>query len=179
MYIRKAGTIIVLISIIIWAGFTFPQNSGLEEKGMSEEEVAAVQLEQSYAGKAGKVIEPFVRPIGLDGRSGIALIAGLAAKEVVVSTFGTIYSLGEVDPEEPESLREKMQKDSSWSPLKAISFLIFCLIYLPCIVAIAVFYRESGSQIKWLLFLIFWTTVMAWGTSFIVYQGGRLLGFGG
>ncbi len=179
MYIRKAGTIILLLSIIIWAGFTFPQNTSLEEKGMSEEETAAVQLEQSYAGKAGKIIEPLVRPIGLDGRSGIALIAGIAAKEVVVSTLGTIYSLGEVDPEEPESLREKMQADHSWNPLKAVAFLIFCLIYLPCIAATAVFYRESGSQIKWLLFLIFWTTVLAWGSSFIVYQGGRLLGFGG
>lgn len=179
MYIKKAGTIIVLVSIVIWAGFTFPQNTGLEEKEMSKEKTATVQLEQSYAGKAGKIIEPLVKPIGLDGRSGIALIAGLAAKEVVVSTFGTIYSLGEVDPEEPESLREKMQGDPSWDPLKAVSFLIFCLIYLPCIVATAVFYREAGSQIKWLLFLIFWTTVMAWGASFIVYQGGRLLGFGG
>jgi ferrous iron transport protein B len=145
---------------------------------MSEEEAAAVQMEQSYAGKAGSLIEPVVRPIGLDGRSGIALIAGLAAKEVVVSTFGTIYALGEVDPEEPESLREKMQGDPSWNPLKAVAFLMFCLIYLPCIVATAVFYRESGSSAKWLLFLIFWTTLMAWLAAFIVYQGGTLLGIG-
>ena len=178
MYIRKAGTIIVLISIIIWAGFTFPQHS-LKEKNISEENVAAIQLEQSYAGRLGHFIEPVVQPIGLDWRSGIALMAGIAAKEVVVSTFGTVYSLGEVDPEEDDSLRESMQKDPSWSPLKALAFLIFSLIYLPCFVAMAVFYRESGSQLKWTLFLIFWTTVMAWLASFIVYQGGRLLGLGG
>ena len=178
MYLKKAGTIIVLVSIIIWAGFTFPQEADSGEKGLSEKKAAALQLEQSYAGRAGKFIEPLVKPIGLDGRSGIALFAGLAAKEVVVSTFGTIYSLGDVDPEETETLKEKIQNDPSWNPLKAASFLIFCLIYLPCIVAMAVFYRESGSRVKWLLFLIFWTTVMAWGASFIVYQGGRFLGFG-
>jgi len=177
MYIRKAGTIIILISIIIWAGFTFPQYSPKEEN-ISEEATAAVQLEQSYAGRLGHFVEPVVKPIGLDWRSGIAFMAGIAAKEVVVSTFGTIYSLGEVDPEETDSLRESMQKDPSWDPLKALAFLMFSLIYLPCFVAMAVFYRESGSQLKWTLFLIFWTTVMAWLASFAVYQGGRLLGFG-
>ncbi|OIO34624.1 MAG: ferrous iron transport protein B [Candidatus Omnitrophica bacterium CG1_02_40_15] len=177
MYIRKAGTIVILISIIIWAGFTFPQYSPKEEN-VSEEEIAAVQLEQSYAGRFGHFVEPVVKPIGLDWRSGIAFMAGIAAKEVVVSTFGTIYSLGEVDPEETDSLRESMQKDPSWDPLKALAFLMFSLIYLPCFVAMAVFYRESGSQLKWTLFLIFWTTVMAWLASFAVYQGGRILGFG-
>ncbi|MBU4512594.1 ferrous iron transport protein B, partial [Patescibacteria group bacterium] len=177
MYVRKAGTIIVLVSIIIWAGFTFPQHSP-KEKNISEEEAATVQLEQSYAGRLGHFVEPVVKPIGLDWRGGIALMAGVAAKEVVVSTFGTIYSLGEVDPEETDSLRESMQKDPSWNPLKALAFLMFSLIYLPCFVAMAVFYRESGPSLKWTLFLIFWTTVMAWGASFIVYQGGRLLGLG-
>jgi ferrous iron transport protein B len=179
MYLKKAGTIIVLISVIIWAGFTFPIHKAPEGKVISEEKLAAVQMEQSYAGRFGRLIEPLVKPIGMDWRSGIALTAGIAAKEVVVSTFGTIYSLGEVDPEESETLKEAMQRDPSWSPLKAIAFLMFCLIYLPCFVAMAVFYRESGSKIKWTLFLVFWTTVMAWGAAFIVYQGGMLLGFGG
>ena len=184
LYVKKAGTVIVMVSIVIWAGFTFPQYSGpkgnsLTEPKMTEGEIAAVQLEQSYAGKIGNFIEPLMRPIGLDGRSGIALLAGFAAKEVVVTTFGTIYSLGEVDAEEPGSLRESLQKDKAWSPLKAMVFMIFSLIYLPCVVAIAVFFRESGSKLKWLLFLIFWTTVLAWGASFIVYQLGTLLSIGG
>jgi len=177
MYLKKAGTIIVLVSIIIWAGFTFPQYSS-NEKNISEENVAAIQLEQSYAGKLGHFVEPVVKPLGLDWRSGIAFIAGIAAKEVVVSTFGTIYSLGEVDPEETDSLRESMPKDPFWNPLNALAFLMFSLIYLPCFVAMAVFYRESGSSLKWTLFLIFWTTVMAWLASFIVYQGGLFLGLG-
>ena len=176
LYLKKAGTIIVLVSVIIWAGFTFPEVT--PKQGVSEKEMATVQMEQSYAGKLGKVVEPIVRPLGMDWRGGVALIAGIAAKEVVVSTFGTIYSLGEVGSEETESLSESMQNDPAWDPLKALVFLMFCLIYLPCFVAMAVFYRESGSSVKWTSFLIFWTTVMAWGVSFIVYKGGVLLGWG-
>ncbi|MBU0569156.1 ferrous iron transport protein B [Patescibacteria group bacterium] len=178
MYLKKAGTIIILISIIIWAGFTFPQYSS-NEKNISKANVATIQLEQSYAGRLGHFVEPVVKPLGLDWRGGVALIAGVAAKEVVVSTLGIIYSLGEVDSEETDSLKEALVKDASWSPLKALSFLMFCLIYLPCFVAMAVFYRESGSSWKWTGFLVFWTTVMAWGVSFLVYQGGTLLGIGG
>lgn len=176
LYIKKAGTVILLISILIWAGFTFPEYEG--KAGMSEETVAAMQMEQSVAGQIGKFVEPAVKPLGMDWRGGVALIAGVAAKEVVVSTFGTIYSLGDVDPEETESLSESLQNDPAWSPLKALAFLMFSLIYLPCFVAMAVFYRESGSNWKWTGFLVFWTTVMAWGAAFMVYQGGSLLGCG-
>ena len=178
LYLKKAGTVIVLVSIIIWAGFTFPQSPNIEGNNLVEEEVVSEQLEQSYAGKLGHFVEPLVKPIGLDWRSGIALMAGFAAKEVVVSTYGTIYSLGEVDPEESTSLKEAMQKDPFWSPLKALAFLMFSLIYLPCVVAMAVFYRESGSLLGWTLFMIFWTTVLAWLAAFVVYQGGSLLGLG-
>ncbi len=174
MYIKKAGSIILLISVLIWAGFTFPQFDASET--VSEEVAAAKQMEQSIAGRIGKMIEPVVKPLGMDWRGGVALLAGIAAKEVVVSTFGTIYSLGEVDPEEADSLKDSLREDPAWTPLKALAFLMFSLIYLPCIVAMAVFYRESGSSWKWTSFLIFWTTVMAWSVAFIVYQGGKLLG---
>ncbi|MCK5707490.1 MAG: ferrous iron transport protein B [Candidatus Aureabacteria bacterium] len=177
LYIKKAGTVILLISIIVWAGFTFPQMD--VKDGISEESVASMQMEQSFAGRIGKLIEPAVKPLGLDWRSGVALIAGVVAKEVVVSTFGTMYRLGEIDPEEADTLQEALIKDTSWSPLKALSFLMFCLIYMPCFVAMAVFYRESGSSWKWTCFLVFWTTIMAWSASFLVYQVGTLLGFGG
>jgi ferrous iron transport protein B len=178
MYLKKAGTVILLMTVLIWAGLTFPQNDN-QNADISEEETAAVQIEKSYIGRVGNFIEPVIKPIGFDGKSGIALIAGLAAKEVVVSTLGTMYALGEVDPENAASLAEKLHNDPSWSKLKAVTFLIFCLIYLPCIVAVAVFFRESGSKIKWLAFLAFWTTIAAWIVSFIVYQGGKILGFGG
>lgn len=180
MYLKKAGTIILLMSIIIWAGLTFPQVDEEKLGEVSEEEVAAAQMDQSYIGKLGHFIEPVIRPIGFDGKMGIALIAGLAAKEVVVSTLGTIYSMGETDVEDDEavnSLADKIASDPDWSPLKSVAFLMFCLIYVPCIVAIAVFYREAGSRLKWLIILFAWTTVLGYLLSFIVYQGGRLLGF--
>jgi ferrous iron transport protein B len=179
MYIRKAGTVIVLVSVIIWAGFTFPQVTENVNTVFSEEEIQKTQLENSFAGRLGRFVEPVFKPIGMDWRGAIALTAGIAAKEVVVSTFGTIYSLGEADPEETDTLKEAISKDAFWTPLKALVFLIFCLIYLPCFVAMAVFFRETGSSVKWTMFLIFWTTVLAWCMSFVVYQGGKLLGLGG
>lgn len=180
LYIKKAGTIILLMSVLIWAGLTFPKVDEEKLGDISEEEVAAAQMDQSYIGKLGHFIEPVIKPIGFDGKMGIALIAGLAAKEVVVSTLGTIYSMGETDVEDDEavnSLADKIASDPDWSPLKSVAFLMFCLIYVPCIVAIAVFYREAGSRLKWLIILFAWTTVLGYLLSFIVYQGGRLLGF--
>lgn len=180
MYIKKAGTIILLVSVLIWAGLTFPQVDEEKLGEVSEEEVAAAQMEQSYIGKLGHFIEPIIKPIGFDGKMGIALIAGLAAKEVVVSTLGIVYSMGETDVEDDEavnSLADKIAQDPDWSPLKSVAFLMFCLIYVPCIVAIAVFYREAGSRLKWLIILFAWTTVLGYLLSFIVYQGGKILGF--
>ena len=180
LYIKKAGTIILLMSVLIWAGLTFPKVDEEKLGEVSEEEVAAAQMDQSYIGRLGHFIEPVIKPIGFDGKMGIALIAGLAAKEVVVSTLGTIYSMGETDVEDDEavnSLADKIASDPDWSPLKSVAFLMFCLIYVPCIVAIAVFYREAGSRLKWLIILFAWTTVLGYLLSFIVYQGGKLLGF--
>lgn len=180
LYIKKAGTIILLMSVLIWAGLTFPKVDEEKLGDISEEEVAAAQMDQSYIGKLGHFIEPVIKPIGFDGKMGIALIAGLAAKEVVVSTLGTIYSMGETDVEDDEavnSLADKIASDPDWSPLKSVAFLMFCLIYVPCIVATAVFYREAGSRLKWLMILFIWTTILGYLLSFIVYQGGKLLGF--
>ena len=182
MYLKKAGTIILFVSVLIWAGLTFPQvdEDKLAEQNLSEDEIAAVQMEQSYIGKLGNFIEPVIRPIGFDGKMGIALIAGVAAKEVVVSTLGTIYSMGETDTEDDDavnSLAEKISSDPDWSPLKSVAFLMFCLIYVPCIVALTVFYREAGSRIKWLLILFLWSTALGYLLSFVVYQGGKILGF--
>lgn len=178
MYIKKAGTVIVLISVILWWGFAYPGVPEEKIADLSEEEAAAVQIENSYAGRLGNFVEPIFKPIGMDGERAVALIAGFAAKEVVVSTLGTIYSLGEVDPEDAEPLRAKIANDPNWNPLKAIVFLIFSLIYIPCFVAVVVFYKETGNSLKWLAFLVIGTSVLAWVASFIVYQVGLLLGIG-
>jgi ferrous iron transport protein B len=176
LYIKKAGTIIMLVSVIMWAGFTYPASD--ESADLSPEENAAVQIENSVLGKISKALEPIVKPIGMDGNRAIALVAGLAAKEVVVSTLGTIYSLGEVDPEESEPLQEKIASDKDWSPLKAMTFLIFCLIYVPCLAAVAVFFRETGSSYKWLILLVIGNTTVAWVMAFLVFQIGTFLKIG-
>jgi ferrous iron transport protein B len=177
LYLRKAGTIILLLSVVIWAAFKFPEVAPTGD--VVGEVAAAYQMEHSYAGQLAGVLAPVLKPIGMEGSAGVALIAGLAAKEIVVSTLGTVYSLGEVDPEDADSLKEQLAADPAWSPLKAVAFLVFCLIYAPCIVAITVFYRETGSKAKWLFFLLFWTTVLAWVAAFVVYQGGMLIGVKG
>ncbi|MDR3048473.1 MAG: ferrous iron transport protein B [Elusimicrobiota bacterium] len=179
IYIKKAGTIIVLLTIIIWAGFKYPQTP--INPDLSEEENAVVQMENSVLGRLGQVLAPIVKPIGMDGNRSIALIAGLAAKEVVVSTLGTIYSLGEVDTENDEStapLREKIAADSGWSPLKALAFLIFCMIYPPCIAALAVFFKETGSKVKWLVLMFMGNTAFAWLAAFLIFQVGTFLKLG-
>ncbi len=177
LYLKKAGTIVLFISVVIWLGFTFPQVNQSSDSitGLSENEIATIQMENSYAGRLGRFIEPLVKPIGQDWRGGIALLAGVAAKEVVVSTFGTLYSIGEVDVEETTSLRASMQNDPAWNPLKAFSFMLFSLIYIPCFVTVAVFYRESGSSLKWTSVLLIGSTLLAWISSLLVYQVGNLL----
>ncbi len=170
LYLKKAATIILLISVLVWAGFSFPEIN--KEEITNSKDLASIQLEQSIAGRLGRFMEPILRPIGLDWQASIALISGLAAKEVVVTTFGTMYSLQE--GADHEALREAIRNDPSWNSLKAFSFLIFCMIYPPCIAAISVFYRETGSSLKWTLFLFLGTIAMAWLVAFIVYQVGNL-----
>jgi ferrous iron transport protein B len=142
-----------------------------------ENAMAAEQMEKSYAGRVGHAIAPVFKPLGFDWRISIAILAGFAAKEVVVSTYGTLYSMGETDPEESTTLREAIQNDPFWTPLKAFTFMIFCLLYIPCFVATVVFHKEAGSW-RWTGFMVLYTTALAWISSFIVYQGGMLLGLG-
>lgn len=202
MYLRKAGTIILGISIIMWFLMTFPVKSEFnrdygnliqsairarESGRMTPQDtdelvagydaaMAAERIEYSLAGRFGRFIEPVLRPLGFDWRLGIALISGFAAKEVVVSTMGTIYGVGEVD-EESTSLRRRLASDPAYSPLIAYTFLVFVLLYMPCMAAQAIFLRESGSAREY-LFQIGYTGTLAWVLAFVVYQGGKLLGFG-
>lgn len=141
-----------------------------------ENRMAAENLEYSIAGRLGRTIEPIIKPLGFDWRLGIAIISGFAAKEVVVSTMGTIYGVGKVD-EGSESLRQNLANDPKYSKLIAYSFLVFILIYAPCLAAMAVFLRESGS-LKEALFQFSYTVLLAWGMSLVIYQGGKYLGLG-
>ena len=139
-----------------------------------ENDMAAEDLEYSFAGRLGKAFEPLIRPLGFDWRMGIALLSGFAAKEVVVSTMGTVYGVGQAD-EGSESLRQRLAADPAYSKLIAYAFLVFVLLYMPCMAAMAVFLRETGSW-KEVLFQLFFTGSLAWVMALIVYRGGKLIG---
>jgi ferrous iron transport protein B len=176
LYVRKAGTVIVLISVLVWVVFTYPKVP-LNEN-LTEAEKSVLQLEYSIAGRVGKILDPLFKPIGMDGNRAVALIAGFAAKEVIVSTLSTVYSISGVNSGDTRTLREKIANDDDWSPLKGIVFLIFCLIYMPCAASVVVFFKETGSSYKWLALLVIGNAVFAWIVSFIVFQFGTLLNIG-
>nr|MDA3898118.1 ferrous iron transport protein B [Desulfobacteraceae bacterium] len=133
----------------------------------------AERAEKSFIGRIGKAIEPVFLPIGIDWRGSVALLTGFVAKEIVVSTMGVLYA-AEGDAES-DALRNAL-KNSGMTPLSALSMMIFVLLYVPCLATIGAITRETGS-VKWSLFNIAFTTTLAWSMSFVVYQGGRLLGF--
>ena len=179
LYLKKAGTVILALSIIMWGLFTFPN----VDKSGNEFENTAVQLENSYAGRMGKLIEPVISPLGFDWKTGVALVAGLGAKEIVVSTLGTLYSIEDEEAlaEEAEpvvkSFAQRAREQSGYTPLVAYVLMLFTLIYVPCLAVIAVMKRETNGW-KWPLFTMGYTMALAWVVCFVVYQGGMLLGIG-
>nr|WP_320146870.1 ferrous iron transport protein B [uncultured Anaeromusa sp.] len=148
-----------------------------EEKSKLNKEKATELLAQSYAGSLGRTIEPIIKPLGFDWKIGVGLFSAFAAKEVMVSTLATIYSV-EASDEEMAPLQEVLAADPSFSPLIAISLMVFCLIYSPCLATVAVIKREMNSW-KWAGFSVAYSMTLAWLMAFIVYQGGLLLGLGG
>ncbi|MDR1662829.1 MAG: ferrous iron transport protein B [Endomicrobium sp.] len=174
LYIHKTGTVILLTSMVVWFVFEYPKASVNEN--LSQSEQATIQLKHSLAGKIGKYFEPAFKPIGMDGNNVIVLLTGLIGKELIVSTLGTIYAIE--DNDNHQSLKEKIASDKNWSPLKGITFLIFCLIYMPCIVSVSVFFKETDSSFKWLILLVIGNTILAWIASFIVFQLGTFLNLG-
>ena len=127
------------------------------------------------AGKIGQVITPVFEPLGFgNARSSVALIFGVVAKEVVVGTLGTLYGVSNVENEEGAlTLTSALQAD--FTPLAAYSFMVFILLYTPCMAVLATIKRETNSW-KWPIFTVFYTTAVAWIVAFMVYQGGTLLG---
>ncbi|MBT7088219.1 ferrous iron transport protein B, partial [bacterium] len=163
MYIKKAGTIILAASVIFWFLGNYPQpTTGFQ----------APLLENSYIGQAGKLIEPALKPLGFDWKIGVALVSGVVAKEVVVSTLGTLYSI-EKGNETTKQLRSALQQDNTFNPLVAYTLMVFIVLYVPCLAAVSVFYKESGS-FGWTAFYVFYTTGLAWLVSFVVYRVGNL-----
>lgn len=179
LYIKKAGTLIMTASLIMWCLFTFPQTDSQGQPFAN----ATAQLENSIAGQVGQLIEPLLKPIGLDWKTGIALISGVAAKEVVVSTLGSLYSIEDTDSlaeggtDTTATFAERARSQSGFTPLNAYVLMLFILIYVPCVASIAVLRRETAGW-RWPAFTIGYTLALAWLVCFIVYRSGLLLGLG-
>ncbi len=178
LYLKKAGTVILLASIIVWVMMTFPRLPEEASRGLSEGEVAQEELAYSIAGRTGRFLEKFTKPLmGFDWRTDVALVGGFAGKEIVVSTLGTTYSLGEVDSGNSASLSERLASEPGWSPLTAFALILFTMLYVPCIATIAVIRRETRSW-KWAGFATIYTTGVAALMATIAFQLGKLLGIG-
>lgn len=185
-YLKKMGGVILVASIIIWGLSYYPQDhpiAGEDLTGITNNIGEKQGLQNSYIGKVGKFIEPIMSPLGLDWKMSVGLLTGIAAKEVVVSTMGVLYQsdsesngVGTITKmiKEEKYTEGDHKGEKVYNPVVATSFIIFILLYFPCVAVIAAIKKESGSW-KWALFTIFYTTSLAWIMSFIVYQTGKLL----
>lgn len=198
MFLREAGTAILICSIALWALLYFPhrlpndapdfpaqiaQAPTQDAKDHVRAMAQATQLENSVGGRLGHVIEPAIAPLGFDWKIGIGLIGAFAAREVFVSTLGIVYAIGSEADEQSQTLRQALRSAvrsdgrAAYSPLTGLSLLVFFALAMQCMSTLAVVRRETGGM-RWPLFLFGYMTVLAWTASLVVYQGGRLLGFG-
>ena len=159
-YLKKMGGIIMIASIIIWFLGYYPNHGNYE--------TMAQQQEHSYIGQIGKAIEPVIEPLGFDWKLGIGLLSGVGAKELVVSTLGVLYT----NEEDIESVN--LSDRIPITPMVALGYMLFVLIYFPCVATLVAIKQESGSW-KWALFAAFYTTALAWVVAFLVNQLGKLL----
>jgi len=193
IFVRQAGTVILAISVILWFLAAFPKSEEVRqqaaqriEQGEDADEVAnwagGEQLRRSYAGRMGLMIEPAIRPLGFDWRIGVGLVTSFAAREVLVSTLGIVFSVGDTD-ESSEALRDRLKAarlpdgSKAYNGLVAVSIMVFFVLACQCMATLAVIKRETNTW-RWPIFCFVYMTVLAWIGSFIVYQGGLALGFG-
>ncbi len=195
-YIKKAGTVILAVSILLWAAMTFPglseqqarqfelersavatltldaakQKQVLRDIDNREEQTA---LRNSVAGRIGASLEPLSHLAGFDWRTNIALVGGFAAKEVIVSTFGTAYSLGDIDPEAAETLSARIAADPGWNKFTALAMIVFVLLYAPCVVTVVAMAKESSW--RWAIFATIFNTTLGFALAVVIYQVGTKL----
>ena len=188
MYLKKAGTFIAGATVVIWFLSNYPHNVQLqksyeakiaqvqsqEEKDKLTNELANKNLQNSYLGRIGKFSEPVFAPLGLDWKMAVALEAGIAAKEVVVSTLGVLYSLGDSVSDTTKSLQNLIRKNVSFP--SAVAFIVVVMIYLPCFAASIVFTREAGG-IKYFFYMFAFTSITAYVLAFLAYHITLLLGY--
>ncbi len=179
-FVTRAGTVILAISIVLWFLAAYPQRA--PQPGESATTAVAEQRKQSFAGRLGHLIEPVVQPLGFDWKMGIGLIASFAAREVLVSTMATIYNVGEADAQSVglrEALRNERYPDGRpvYTPLVAISVMVFFVLACQCMSTVAVVRRETNSW-QWPAFMVAYMTALAYIGSLVVFQVGRALGWG-
>jgi ferrous iron transport protein B len=207
LFVKRAGTVILTISIILWALMYFPRSgqttavseaesvSKQTQTDISSQDIGSKdqspntevqsesdQLKHSFAGTLGHVIEPAIRPLGFDWKVGVALIASFAAREVLVSTLSIIYNVGKDENEQSQTLISAI-KDAktddgapAWTPLKALTLMVFFVLAMQCMSTLAIVRRETNSW-RWPIFMTVYMTGLAYVAAMLTYQGGTLLGF--
>ena len=184
VFLTEAGTVILACTIVLWALLSYPKVPIPPHAVVTPDEVAAYELEHSYAGQLGKAIEPAIRPLGFDWKIGVGIVGAFAAREVFVSTMGLVYGVGQDADETNVSLRDKLRAETrpdgkpAYTPLVGLSLMIFFALACQCMSTLAVVKRETKGW-RWPAFLFVYMTALAWVMSFAVYQGGKLLGFAG
>jgi ferrous iron transport protein B len=179
IFLKRAGTVILSISILLWALMAFPRTAPSTSVVQSGR---ATQIENSFAGRAGRIIEPAIAPLGFDWKIGIGLISSFAARETIISTLSIVYNVGQDSETRSsslvETLRSARRSDGSriWTPLTGISLMIFFLLACQCMSTVAVVRRETNSW-RWPIFMVSYMMVLAYLASLLTFQGGRLLGF--
>jgi ferrous iron transport protein B len=195
-YLKKMGGVVLVFSVILWWAGVFPKAPDIENvfdkkiesvksdftinatdqesmiKTLESEKHAAV-MGQTYIGRIGKVFEPIVKPFGTDWRGAVSLVTGFVAKEVVVSSMGVLYAVGSDETEESEGLRIRIR--DAFTPLSAFAFMLFVLLYTPCLVALVTVIRELKNW-RWSIFSVGYQLTFAWTAATVVYQVGRLIG---
>lgn len=185
LFLKRAGTVILAVSILLWALATYPR---FEPASDTPAEIAQEQqLEQSFLGQVGRGIEPVVRPLGFDWKIGVSIAASFAAREVFVSTMGTIYGVGSDDEGSP-ALSARLQAERNpvtgqpvYTTLVAVALMVFYVFALMCVSTMAITVRETGGGLVgwgWAGLQFAYMFVLAWGSAYIVYAGGRMMGWG-
>ena len=181
-FLKRAGTTIFALSILLWFCLNYPKPAPAQLAALPNDEARAALISQnSLAGRVGHFVEPAIAPLGFNWKMGIGLIGAMAAREVFVSTMGTVYSVGEAD-EESKPLRQAMRDDKwpdgrpVWTTLSAVSLLVYFVLAMQCVSTLAIVKRETNGW-KWPIFMQIYMTALAYFASLVIFQGGKLWGF--
>ena len=173
-YLKKIGGLILVAAVIIWFLSYYPRTGANVITPENIVTTALTQSENSYLGRIGKACEPVMKPLGLDWRASVALLSGAAAKEIVVSTLGVLYSVDDAESD-GASLSAHLIASGNYSRAAALAMMIFVLLYFPCIATVAAIAQEAGGW-RWALFSVVYNTLLAWVVAFAAFHIGTLLG---